>query len=684
MRPRRRPKNLAALDAVDHAVAASDISAYATAADRGAVSATGARTRPGTSVSIARTALVVFAVALVVSVVIDLPFLRTYVPFGDDPALVLHSTRFFSPSPADWVENGYRGYNQHFPELATETTNFLRPTTNASVYLDSWVASRPTSPWLLTTNYVGHALTTALVFLASLWIFGLRRRAAVIAAAVFFGSVSASTVLMGGVAYRGDMLAGMLSLAALLVADRFALCGRARLWPAPALAVLLTLALFAKEAAVAAPFVIAVHLWFTRSRSARPADDTSPRAFHTGELAAVSGALVVPLVLYAVARLQLGTGGTYVQQGIGSTFHGVPKVVLNPFRFLFTCFLPIDPGTLKDVALGSGLHSFRALLDGARSAVALAVGALAWLAVVAVLRDVRLRRSAIHLLALALLASAIPIVLHADPRFMYFSQTLFVPLLVWLGLAVREKAAGLRFSIARLTTATLGLLLVVGPMWFVADILLAQPALVSDNHLAASVQRGLLEELANPSVRRLYFLNVPSVSSPGLETLRFAAAIAGRHDVTLREVDKFEGDHFQTRETRAGVRFRKSRRNLVITTTLRPGQHVFGDLDAQSIAKLGQPGVIEYSPITRFATNGLGDSSVAQRRITFAIPDAARADIGLLGLDPRSGRLFLYDWIRGRRPLPEEGHRAQGAGRGRKDVGRKVLDEPVSYEEARR
>ena len=99
MRPRRRPKNLAALDAVDHAVAASDISAYATAADRGAVSATGARTRPGTSVSIARTALVVFAVALVVSVVIDLPFLRTYVPFGDDPALVLHSTRFFSPSP---------------------------------------------------------------------------------------------------------------------------------------------------------------------------------------------------------------------------------------------------------------------------------------------------------------------------------------------------------------------------------------------------------------------------------------------------------------------------------------------------------------------------------------------------------------------------------------------------------
>jgi hypothetical protein len=97
-------------------------------------------------------------------------------------------------------------------------------------------------------------------------------------------------------------------------------------------------------------------------------------------------------------------------------------------------------------------------------------------------------------LVLGLIASAVPIFVKADPRFMYFGQTLMVPLLVGtLHLLYRERAlsrAGL--------SAVVGALLVVSPLALVAQSLAEQSERVDENRSAREFQAAVVTVLRDP------------------------------------------------------------------------------------------------------------------------------------------------------------------------------------------
>ena len=204
-------------------------------------------------------------IAFAILAVVHLPHLISFAVSGDEYALVQHSARFFSPSLTDWIGNGYRGYNALYPELGAGSTNFIRPTQNAAVYLDSWLNQSPRSVTLLFSNYVGHAACVSLVFLVGRSIFGLSRRASLLASTLLLGSVAVG-ILPLSVAYGGDMIAALFALIALLTLHSH-LAVRPAGWKVVLVGVALLLALFAKESVLGAPIVLAIDAIWIRTRS---------------------------------------------------------------------------------------------------------------------------------------------------------------------------------------------------------------------------------------------------------------------------------------------------------------------------------------------------------------------------------------------------------------------------------
>jgi hypothetical protein len=561
---------------------------------------------------------------------LNLPFLSSYVVRGDDFALLTHSARFFSPSVEEWVLEGYQGYGTTFPELGEGQTNFIRPTINASVYLDSWVSPGPTSAGMLTTNYLGHAVATALVFLLGLRIFGLSTGASLIASSLFLTS-SATTGLLTEVAYRGDMLAGVLAVGALLLMHSY-LTGRPALWKPVATAVLLLLAAFAKEAAAAAPAVVGLYAILLLRERRRQAAGGGPRS--RAQPVIILVALALPLVAYAAARLHAGLGGNYVLDELPNSIAGVPRVALNPLRFVLTAFLPPETDALKAV-LDRSPENVAGAIGIARTIVLIGLNLLAWLLVVIVCRQPAERRRLLPLLGLGLTASALPLVLKAEPRFMYFGLALLLPFLVLTLVRARAHWRGERPP-SLPEKLTVALLIVVGPLYFVAQTVLAQPTLVRANRTTADLQRVILLELRNPELRRLYLVDAPPTLTPGMPALEFLAALSNRENVALRVVNTFDDDADGHRPGGQCVELRLEGDRLTGTIQIGPSQHLFGAgvLTPSSASRLGQPGILTYAPVTQLSRTAWGTWEVVQTSLTFYIPHAARRDYAVVGLDP--------------------------------------------------
>jgi hypothetical protein len=579
-------------------------------------------------------AAVVFAMTLVTFVAAYAPFLENHAVRGDDFAMIRHSSRFFDVSVDDWFSRGNRDFNITFPELNRSETKFIRPTEYSSVWLDSWLADSPDSRWMLLTSYVGHALCAALVFLVCRRIFRLSTLLSLAGAAIFATSVAAASVPIA-VADRGDMLAALFSVGALLVMESY--LQRRKAAKLAIIAVLVTLAVFAKEAALALPVVLAAY-YLLRSRETADdkADQAQGRPSVRRERIAVLLVLFLPLLAYAIVARRAGVGGNYATGDLPRKIHGVPTFALNPFRFLATAFIPVDTTVQKQLVNGG----LRMSLDTTRAAIAVVANLVLLAVLIVCLRARRYRRTLALLAIIALLASGLPLFLKADARFMYLSQTLVVPLAIAVVVAAAERFGSTSRRRRILLAVGLGILLVVGPAYFVVQLPHRLRVLREENRTAAALESAVAEQLTNRAIHRVYLLDVPPEFSPGLPALDYIARRAGRGDVALRVINTLDGPN---RSAGTGVSFTRSGLGLRGHVAVGKDQKIFANLSPNDVARLGEKGLIDYAPIRSFSSTGTGRSVVSQRAFDFSIPDDGQADFAIVGLDPGDGRVHVLE-----------------------------------------
>ena len=591
--------------------------------------------------------------SLVILVIVHLPHLSSFVVSGDDYALVQHSARFFSPSLADWIGNGYRGYNALYPELGAGSTNFIRPTQNAAVYLDSWLSPSPRSVTLLFSNYVGHAACVSLVFLVGRSIFGLSRRASLLASALLLGSVSVG-ILPLAVAYGGDMIAALFALIALLALHSH-LAVRPAVWKVVLVGVSLLLGLFAKESVLGAPLVLVIYaIWIrTRSSDQNAIPGTSAAVARRISWGPVAMAIAVPSALYASARLAAGLHGMYVLEETSTRLFGIPRLYLEPLRFALTAFFPVETETLKEVVTGSVtggiVGSFQLALG--RAVLVVGLNAVAWFLVVRLLLIPAERARLWAPLTMGLVASAVAIT-KADPRLLYFSQCLLLPLLV---LALTRwwapvTSAGRRLP-RWLVPVAVSSILLVGPMYYILQEIIAQPNLVANNEMTTHFQDAILTAISDPRIHRLYLVNASGGGSmtPPLSLLRFLAAVGGRPDLHVRVVNTLSGP-IPADDAQGSVEFVRRGDEIRGLVTVGRSQSLFGGITPTDARQLGEPGVIAYGPLKQFDLDALGNWTYTGTQFSFGIPHASREDSAIVGFDPgREGFFALLpglQWTR--------------------------------------
>jgi hypothetical protein len=569
-------------------------------------------------------------------VLANIPFLSTYAVNGDDFGVLYHSARQFSPSPVEWVTNGYAGYDIVIPEFGGTQTNWIRPVLNASVYLQSLLISDPTSAWFLALNYIGHAAVVGLVVLVALRIFRLPVPGALLAGLLFFGTTS-TTGLFTSIAFRGDMLGTLFALAALLMAHSY-LADGSRRWKLVAVVVLLLLAVFSKEATIAAPIVVGIYVVAWRWPRVANGDRIAEARQAITDSLAVLALLLLPIVIYGAVRVRAGLGGNYALDDLPNELFGIPLAALNPFRFLATAFFPVETETVKRVASGGSLPNMQLRIGALRGLLAVSVNILGWVAVAYAVRRANDRVRMVSLVLLGLAASVLPIIIKADPRFMYFSQALLLPLLV-AALAQIEATRGPGRRLGSLVRPVgVAMLVIIGPVYLLGQILLNQHIWVAQNQQSEAIQLAVAQQLRDPAVHRLYLVN----AAYQRVALEFLAAREGRKGMLLRVVDPL-GYQPSANEDGVGTSFRRSGETLYVRVRLTPGQQFgFGYVTPEGLRRLGASKEVGYGPITELGTTTWGKQYITQEELSFSIPHANRADLAVVGFDPLAPGVHLY------------------------------------------
>ena len=572
-----------------------------------------------------RATLIAIAV-MAVMMALRAPTLAAYEVTGEDFGFLLNSTRQFDADPGEWVTEGYSDYFVGYPEVDVPS-GMLRPATNLSAYVQSAVVS-PTSVAMLLGNYLIHGLAVGLTYLFARRVAALGRVPSLVASGLMATSFAVQFALQW-VAYRADMLGAVFGLAAVMVLESH-IGYRRRRWLPPAAVALLLLAVFAKETAFSAPLVAAV---FIAGYPALTRGDASITAFVKRATArlradwALIAAVLSPMVVFlAVRYLAVDVGTAYVVQDLPRTIGGVPVAALNPFRFAANAFLVVPTDDLRLLAAGPGGSGLWEWATTVRTVVAVALSGVGWLATAVALRRSSHRARVLLLLTLGLVAGAVPFVLKADARFMYFAQLILLPMLVLVAVEARR-------AIGRPVAAVLvALFVLAGPVHFIADNVEEQADIVRSQERSAELRRTVSDVLAGGRVDRLYLLN--DIDPGSLQAkLEMYAALADHDDVSVRVIDHIVGYDPEGGET-SGVTFTTGADTgeVRVDIQLGDGERFFSLMDAERAAGFGVPGVIEYGPIDQFELNATGRSVVAQNRLTVSLP--ARDSIAVVGFDP--------------------------------------------------
>lgn len=589
-------------------------------------------------------AVVVAAIALFLTVSINLPHLSSYAVMTDSYALLLYSSRFFEISPIEWFVDGYRYYSLNYPEASPNFTYVIRSTSNIFVYLTSLIADSPNSVIFLLCNYIGHSLGCALVYLFSRAIIRLSVANSLIAALLFLTSTSAYE-LLHNMAFGIDMMAALLGMLALMM--MYVYINHFRNWLVLASTVaLLMLSVFAKETGIAAPVVVAVY--FIAEELKKSVTEKSAK-FSLGTIVATirQNWKVIALILFPsfayvlyilILRLIFATGwATYASVGTPFT------LLKRPFRFLLIFLYPLDIG---DIPLVQALQEKwnTDLIGFSRDCLAIILNLVSLCLFIFLLRKKTYRIQLSYLLVLATIALTVPILLVPFARFMYFGQMLCLPIFVY---AVSRLNRDIRSNYQKfLAIGVLIVALLINPVYSFYKLRVSQEEYVTYNLYAREFQSVLSEEIKNSKVQRLYLINDIIGTYGSLSQLKYLAALAGRKDVTLRVVNSLGCDlkvvnslgcyNPNSPVEGEGVEVKTVNNQLLVSIQVGEGESLdFPSVPPENFAKLGVKGLISYDFEGQLKNYAPGPKELQPlKKMTVSIPDASRNDYLLIGFDP--------------------------------------------------
>lgn len=441
--------------------------------------------------------------------VVNWPVFANFALHSDDFSLIYYSSRFGDVSVKQWFTTGFDPYFINFPSHPLHYTRYIRPTVNASIYLDSLIAPSPNSGWMMLGNVLSIAFSAGLVAL-------LTTRTAhrspptahrlllpFTAVAFFLGSYTNRTALEY-ISYRGDTLATMFALLAfVLVLDKRNVAF---------VIATLVVAFFTKETVVGSALICAALAYWRR--------------YSFKQVAAI---VAVPVFLFAVWKIVTG--------GFGGTTLPVKwsprQMIWNAsIVFQFFPFLQFSPiYNLRNPPGG---------LDGLRDtiAVVLNIAFYALLVRAAVRRDGR----TLLLWLAALVAGAVPLILYPEPRFRFFEQACAAVL-------VAAMIAGIAKPKMRIAAA---MVVIVFSLGFYSVHLHRRAQVLSQEFARSTrVQNAVEAAFADTATQRVFYVNDQIGGTGALTMLQLEKLHSHRDDVEVAIIsqilptDSIAASHWQ-------------------------------------------------------------------------------------------------------------------------------------------
>lgn len=594
-------------------------------------------------------AIAITVTALTLTILENLSYLSSYALSKDDFSLVLHSTRFFQTSPLEWFTDGFRYYFSNYPELFDDISHFIRPPVNATLYIESLIANTPNSVVFLTTNYIGHSLCCALVYLYTRLVMRLSVMNSLLAALLFLSTISAYPVLFFP-AFRGDMLGALFGMGALITTYIYINYSRSLLLLFSIIG-LLTLSVFSKETAIVSP-VIVVYYYLYVIYAKSPTSYFSLKKLRAIIVKHFPLILLIiyPIFLYILVKFiaSQGSVGAYpLKQLSSTTFLGLPVNVLYPIKVFSAFFFTLsgNPETSAFDIIKKILTAASNDFDLIRSFLALSLNLVGLSAVVLLLKNKKYCPELITFLMLAVIAFTIPLLLDPAPRFLYFGQMFSLPLFVY-AISTFFKSSHLQADLKRtIILCTFAVSILINPFFFFTTIADNQEKLVESNALSTQLQNVVSKEIRSSDIRRVYLLNDVTGRFGSLSQLKMLASIANRDDLTLRVVNNLDNYDPNSSGKDEGVQVQLLNDELLVSVKVGEEKFDFMGANKAELDKLGVKGLISYHNVKSQLVRSLWGFKgyvINQKEMTISIPNASRNDYLLVGFDPGKSGVHIF------------------------------------------
>lgn len=259
--------------------------------------------------------------------IILIPFLKHFHLSGDDFALVYHSAYFSKTTFFDWFTFGFRDYFINYDGYTPYFTNFIRPLTNLTFYIESLITPIIGACAYMITNLVGYSL---LIWpLSKIYRFFKIDDPLLKTVGIFISLYSLSFVnALTSPAFRTNLLMvlmTLLSFSFMIKGKRIFLCF-----------VFSILAFFSHEVGLVTPFLLFLFYLFFKY----PEEKDSKTLIKVGLYALIVYLLYFLTKLFIFQKIEDGGAGIYVFNQLDNQISFIPKIVgrflrglKNPFFY---------------------------------------------------------------------------------------------------------------------------------------------------------------------------------------------------------------------------------------------------------------------------------------------------------------------------------------------------------------
>jgi hypothetical protein len=591
-------------------------------------------------------ALMIMSLSMLLLLMINLRYLSSYALQFDDVSLILHSSYFFKVSFVEWITLGYRYYFANYPEAFIEYTNFIRPVVNATIYIESLFSKEPNSFIFLSTNYIGHSIGCVLVYYYSRYIIRLNLLYSLLSTLLFFGSKSVQGNPLYYPAFRGDMLGAIFGMTALLLTHFYYKKIKYKQISIQTIIISLFLlvAVFSKETAIFSTFIVTIYY------SSKYMDGHS--LIHFKNMVILNYKIFILFLSPALLYLFMIFLFAYNSDSIGAYPLMNARLYINPILTFIQLFFPFDAMNFFKEAVLLIFPSFVFYtaptnfenLFYYRNIIAFLLNSIT---IIALCYCIFLKKiqSLITPVIFIFLSMGIPFILSGYPRFMYFGQMFSIPVFVYLLNYFYDNAKQKKYceynSIANFIIIILIFFaLVINPVYLISNTIKSQDSLIKGNYQSIAIQESLAEEIKNPDVKRVYYINDTIYWFGSLSLLEMVAKLNNRSDLSLRVVNTLSG--YNPMNTCEGVihnilsDFDDIKFQIIIEDNM--DFHFPGAFNAYE--NLGVPDFIEYE-------FNHGNNKI----MSFSIPNYSKKDFLIIGFDPCNSGIYKYDinknkWIK--------------------------------------